>query len=78
MAFIATLNISGNISLNCGPVIASFDGIEGVSDSWMAYEGMVMILLDDLFLQLRVGWNVKECFPVDQIVFFVPGRVLKF
>ena len=37
-----------------------------------------MVLLYDLFSQLWVRWNIEECFPVDQVVFLIPGRVLEF
>ena len=48
------------------------------SDSWMSCKRMVMVLLDDLFWQLWVGWNIEECFLVNQVVLCVPGEVLKF
>ena len=37
-----------------------------------------MVLLDDLFSQLWIWQDVEECFPVDQIVFLVPGRIFEF
>ena len=49
-----------------------------MSDPWVSCEGMVVILLNNLFSQLWVRWNIEECFPVDQVVFLVPRGVLKF
>ena len=37
-----------------------------------------MILLNDEFSQLRIGQNVKESFPVNQIISCISGRVLEF
>ena len=44
----------------------------------MICKGVVMVLLDDLFSQLWIWQDVEECFPVDQIVFLVPGRIFEF
>ena len=49
-----------------------------MSDSWVSCKGMVVVLLDYLFSQLWVRQDVEKGFPVNQIVFLVPRRVLEF
>ena len=44
----------------------------------MSCKRVVVVLLDNLFSQLWVGQNVEECFPVDQVIFLVLGRIFEF
>ena len=49
-----------------------------VSDFWVSCEWVIVVLLNNLFLQLGIWWNVEESFPVNQIILFVPRGVLEF
>jgi len=62
LTLVASANIFGDVFTNGGPVVLSEYEISGSTDSRVSCKWVIMVLLDNLFAEWVVFWNVEEIF----------------